>query len=124
MIGSKLFAAGLVLVIGLAFGWHLYDRGRAYNEGRIAERLEWQEQRAADLAAAEADRKRAADRIADIERKYLSTKQEAAIEIADLERALAEEKADAAKLDPNGACYPGPAVSRRVRDELQKLGHR
>lgn len=124
MIGSKLFAAGLVLVIGLAFGWHLYDRGQAYEQGRIAERLQWQEQRATDLAIMEAQRKRAADQIAEIERKYLSTKQEAAVEIADLEKALAEEKANDQNVDPTGACRPGPAVSRRVRDELQKLGHR
>lgn len=124
MIGSRLITLAIVALVAAGFAFHVWQVGRSFDAGRLAERAEWQEQRATDLAIMEAQRKRAADQIAEIERKYVATKQEAAIEVADLEKALAEEKANAAKVDPSGACRPGPAVSRRVRDELQKLGHR
>lgn len=102
-----------------AFAWHVYDRGRAYNEGVTAERLAWEERRVRDLAKAAADRKAAEDKIAQIEKEYLAKQVNTSIAIAGLEAALAEEKAN----DQNHpACKCIPLVPKRVRDELEKLG--
>lgn len=104
------------LVAAAAFGWHLYERGRAYNAGQRDERLVWQEKaRRAELQR-DADRKIAQTKIDEVERDYLSRAAGDAIRISELEKALEEDQTSSL------AAGCGPAVSRRLRDAIDHVG--
>lgn len=115
MIGSKIIALAIIVAVMAAFGWHVYDRARAYEEGRIAERTEWQAQRIKDMAQRESERLAAQKAIAKAEADYLTKQASQQIAIADLEKALEDEKNDSP-----AAC--GPALSKRLRDSLNAIG--
>lgn len=101
--------AGIVLLVA-AFIWHEYDRSRAYEQGQTAER-------ALSLAEAEATRKDQQAQIKAIEAEYwqkeVQSREQSREQIDALEAALREEKRDP-------AC--GPAISRRLRDQLNQIG--
>lgn len=90
--------------------------GRARDAGRLDERLVWQErQRRAELAR-EADRKAAQAKIDAVEQDYFSRQSLDAIRISDLEKALEGEQTNS----PVAGC--GPAVSRKLRDAIDRIG--
>ncbi|MDX3973316.1 hypothetical protein [Shinella sp.] len=90
--------------------------GRARETGRLDERLVWQErQRRAELQR-DAERKSAQAKINEVERDYLSRQSTDAIRISDLEKALEEEQTSS----PAAGC--GPAVSRKLRDAIDRIG--
>lgn len=110
----KLTVAGAICA--LAAVYHVIEVKRSYTAGEMAERVAWQDQRLRDIAKREAERKVAEAKISEIENRYLASRQENEAKMADLEKALAEERADA---PDNPACPP--AISRRVRDQLQNI---
>lgn len=90
--------------------------GRAREAGRIDERLVWQENaRRAELKREQA-RRAAQEKIDQVERDYLARQTDDAIRISDLEKALENEQTNS----PVAGC--GPAVSRRLRDALDRVG--
>lgn len=104
------------LIAAAVFAWHLYDRNQAYHAGQRDERLVWQEQaRRAELQR-EADRKVAQSKIDQAERDYLSRTMTDAIRISELEKALEEDQTSS----PVAGC--GPALSRKLRDAIDRVG--
>ena len=108
-------AVAMLAVIVAAYGWHRIELSRAVAEGQMSERLIWQERQARAEIEAEAARKSTQEMIARIEADYWQRQAGQAETVAELEKALADEKASA---DP--AC--GPVVSKRVRDQLDRVG--
>lgn len=122
-----------IAIIAAAIGWHFYDRHQAYNSGVMVERMAWERAKSELLAKQAAERKAAQAKIAEIEKSYLSklTNKDAAY--SDLEAALDAERIDAEKADavaiarnkpgeetPSCVCVRPPAISERLRDQLQK----
>ena len=90
--------------------------GRAREAGRIDERLAWQEiERRAELKREQA-RRAAQEKIDQVEREYLARQTDDAVRISDLEKALENEQTNS----PSAGC--GPAVSRRLRDAINRVG--
>lgn len=90
--------------------------GRARDAGRRDERLVWQEkQRRADLAR-EIARREAEVKIDQVERDYLSRQTADTLRIFELERTLEEEQTRIL------AAGCGPAVSRKLRDAIDRIG--
>lgn len=108
----KMIVAGAIFA--LAAVYHVVEVERARTAGQMAERVAWQDQRLRDIAKREADRKAAETKIQQIEADYLAKQINQQVTISELEKALADEKAP-----DNPACPP--AVSRRVRDQLQNI---
>ncbi len=101
------------VISDLAFG----RVDRAYQDGKLSERLAWQEkQRRAEIKLA-ADRRAAQETIDRIEADYWAKQTDQAIQLADLEKALQAERAQNADIS---ACHSG--VSKRVRDQLAPIG--
>jgi hypothetical protein len=95
----------------------------AYSEGQLAERILWQEQRDKDIAAAESERRTKQNQIDALTASH-------AKDMADLRAtnaqliSEAEQKAAEDEKAVGSACNCPPAVSRRVRDTLESIGHR
>lgn len=90
--------------------------GRVREAGRLDERLVWQERlRRAELKR-EADRRAAQATIDVVERDYFSRQATDAIRISELEKALEDEQTSS----PAAGC--GPAVSRKLRDAIDRIG--
>lgn len=90
--------------------------GRAREAGRLDERLVWQEQARRAEIRRQADRQAAQAKIDEVEREYLSRTMTDAMKIAELEKALEQEQTSS----PAAGC--GPAVSRRLRDAIDRVG--
>lgn len=103
-----------------AFLWHQIDRSKAYEAGKLAERLVWMEQRAKDIARLEAERKTTQAKIDQVERDYWAARTNRDIAISDLEKALADEKLSTP--DPVGNCTCRSGMSQRLRDQLDAIG--
>lgn len=90
--------------------------GRAREAGKLDERLVWQEREIRAELRRTADRKAAQTRIDEVEREYFSRSTTDAIRISELEKALEEDQTTSA---PAGC---GPALSRRLRDAIDRVG--
>lgn len=103
------------LVAAAAFGWHLYERGRAYDAGQRDERLVWQEKARRWQIATQAKVDAIEDGWNEERRRQAAGHMEA---IAELERAIADEKSNRSGRGP--VCPP--AISRGVSRALDKVG--
>ena len=115
---TNIKALAICGLIVAAFTWHLYDRGQAYRAGENAERSKWQQSQIDAFKVREADQAK----IADIEQKYEAERIRADkyVEmLAAVDDAAEKDKADETANAP-GACPP--AISRRMRDIIQKSG--
>lgn len=107
----------LAAIIAAAIGWHVLDRKRAYDEGRLSERLVWQEQQNKAMAQNAAKMARQQEEFQAIQRRTM----EATVE---KDRINAEAlNALAASVDIDGPVCP-PAVSKRLRDAIQTIRDR
>jgi len=90
--------------------------GRASEAGRLDERLVWQERARRAEVKLDRERRLAQEKIDHVEREYFARQTLDAIRISDLEKALEDEQTSV----PAPGC--GPAVSRRLRDAIDRIG--
>jgi hypothetical protein len=90
--------------------------GRARDAGRLDERLVWQERARRIEVKVSRDRRLAQEKIDQVEREHLSRQTADAIRISDLEKTLEDEQTSTA------ASGCGPAMSRGLRDAIDRIG--
>lgn len=119
-------AGAILAVLAAVFWWHQTQVNNAADAARLGERLVWQERQARQLIEDEAKRQTTQALIKSVEAGYWKQKAEAdtrhRTELAALEQALTDEKADDEKPEAGKPAVCRPFVSKRVRDQINRLG--
>lgn len=116
------WATMIALAAGGVWAWGSYQHLAGFREGQAIERVAWEKAMRDLREQMDAERRKAQERIDQVEQDYLEGRKRDAVLIADLEAAIAQMETDDAEADNAAGPVCRPAIPRGLSKQLDAIG--